>query len=420
VTSIVIARVIGPEGKGILSLSILAASVVFNSTNMGIGTGSGYFLGRRKVSLEMLAGTWLSLSLVIGAAVTAAALLLAPILAPRILPSVPVLYVSLAVASVPFLIFRYNFQSLFKAGDDFRRFNMIELVQPASSLVIFVVLINIFPERHVTAAVVAYLLANIAGGLTAIGFMLRVTRLRFHWSGGLVRSALGFGVQGYMANFLAFLNLRLDLLLVNLFLEPLHVGYYSIAVMAAEKMWYVPDALAVVLHPRVAHGSEEDANRDTARICRQTVLIVSAGCVVILLMGRFLVELLYSSRFLPAVAPLFLLLPGILTAGVGRVIGSDLLARGYPRINMWAGLVALVTNIGLNLAMIPRMGVRGAALATSISYSLHAAVLIIAFMRITDVPLRSLLAPGGEDLRLLVRGIRRLLTRGGRADGSSR
>ena len=413
VTSIIFARAIGPEGKGILALAIMAAALVFNVTNMGVGTGSGYFLGRRKVPLEQIAGTWLSLSVVIGISATAAALLLAPYIAPRLLPSVPVLFVSLSLGSIPFLILLYNYQSLFKANDDFRRFNALELVQPVVNAVLFVVLIFLFPGHRIASAVVAYLVSNAVAGITAVVLIARVTRLRFRWSPGLVRAAFSFGVQGYMANFLSFLNLRVDLLLVNLYLEPVHVGYYSIAVMIVEKMWYVPDALAVVLYPRVAHGSEEAANRDTAKISRQTVLIVSAGCIGVLVFGRFLVELFYSARFLPAVTPMFVLLPGILTAGLARVIASDLLARGHPRINMWAGLVALVSNVALNIVLIPRIGLSGAALATTISYSIHAFVLLVAFERITAVPLRAILIPGGEDFRILLRGIRTLLSRSG-------
>jgi O-antigen/teichoic acid export membrane protein len=284
-------------------------------------------------------------------------------------------------------------------------------VQPAAALVIFIVLAYLFPAHRTLAAVICYALANVVAGITAVVFVARVTRLRFHWSRELTRSAVTFGVQGYMADFLSFLNLHLDLLLVNLFLEPLYVGQYSIAVMVAEKMWYIPDALAVVLHPRVAHGSEEEANRDTAKISRQTILLVSLGCIVILLIGRFLVELLYLERFLPAVVPLFLLLPGILSASFARVVSSDLLARGYPRINMWAGLVALVSNVALNVVLIPRMGTGGAALATTVSYSMHALVLISVFIRITRITLGALLVPRMDDIHLLVRGIRKVLRR---------
>ncbi|UCF05420.1 MAG: polysaccharide biosynthesis C-terminal domain-containing protein, partial [bacterium] len=97
-------------------------------------------------------------------------------------------------------------------------------------------------------------------------------------------------------------------------------------------------------------------------------------------------------------------------ASVARIISSDLLARGYLRVHLWAGLVALISNVGLNILLIPRLGVSGAALATSISYSLNAIVLVAAFVKITSVPAFVLLLPGGGDLRLFLEGIRKALS----------
>lgn len=412
ITSIIVARTLGPEGKGLLSLAVLAAAVVFNTTNLGIGMGSGYFLGRKKVPLDELAGNWLSLSFLIGFTMLVVSALLAPSLAPRILPSVPVWFVIVTLVSVPFAIVRFNFQSLFKANNDFRRFNIIELAQPTSYLIIFAVMLFVFPHDRLETAVITHPISYAVAGLLAIGLIIGVTNVRFRWSGALVRSAARFGVQGYLANFLAFLNLRLDLLLVNLFLAPTFVGYYSISVMVAEKIWYIPDVLSVVLHPRVAHGREEDANRETALVSRQTVLIVLLGCIGVLLFGRFAVRLLYTDRFLPAVVPLFLLLPGIFSTSLARVISSDLLARGYPRVILWAGLVSLIANVALNIVLIPKLGINGAALATSASYTLNTLVILIPFIGITGVSLRSILLPGREDVKLMARSVRRLLRPG--------
>ncbi len=409
ITSIVVARSLGPEGKGLFQLAILAAAFTFNAANLGIGMGSGYFLGRRKVPLDQLAGTWLSLSLLIGVSVLVVSELLAPHLVPLVFPSVAAWFVTVTLFRVPFSILRINFQSLFKANNDFRRFNLVEIAQPLALLVLFIAAIFIFPSRKLEAAVVIYPISYAVVGITAIVLTAGVTKLRFRWSGELVRAATRFGIQGYLAAFLGFLNLRLNLLLVNFFLEPAFVGYYSISLMMTEKIWYIPDALSVVLHPRVAHGREEDANRETAIVCRQTVLIVLFGCVGVLLFGRFVIGLFYGERFLPAVVPLFLLLPGVFMNGVARVITSDLLARGYPRVILWAGAVSLATNISLNIVLIPRSGIAGAAVATTVSYTLNALVILGAFVGITGVSIRSILVPGTGDLRLMIDGVRRLL-----------
>ncbi|MCK4236664.1 MAG: flippase [Candidatus Krumholzibacteria bacterium] len=410
VTSIIIARTIGPEGKGLFTLALTAAAVVVNTTNLGVGMGSGYFLGRRRVPFDLLAGNWLGLSLITGVSALAISVALAPFLVPRFLPSVPTWYVIAALLSIPFTFMFLNFQALFKANNDFRRFNILAITQPASLLLIFVVLIQFFPERKLDVVIVVFLLSHVVVGTLAICLTAGVTRLRFRLSRDVAGAALRFGLQGYLANFLAFLNLRLDVLLVNFFMAPISVGYYAISVMVAEKIWYIPDVLSAVLHPRVAHGTEEDANRDTAIVTRQTVLAIVLGCVGVLLFGRFLIELFYTKRFLPAVTPLFILLPGIFTASLARVISSDLLARGYPRVIMWGGVAGVLSNVGLNVVLIPRFGVSGAALATTISYTLNAVVVIAAFVNITGVSPRVILVPGTADIRLMAKGARQLLT----------
>jgi len=408
VNSVIVARTLGPEGKGLLSLSILAATVLCYSTNMGIGTGSGFFLGRKRVPLSVLAGNWLSLSLLIGLSVTGAAVLIGGWIFPKALPSVPVAYVTIAVCSVPFMITRNNLQSLFKAGDDFKSFNLTDIVQPVVFLAAFLSLFYLLRDRGVLAAVIAIPVSHGISSLTAAFLLGRKIRLRFQWSGPVVKDAFSFGVRGYLAGLVEFLNLRLDMLLVNLIMAPQFVGFYSIAVALAEKIWYVPTVLSIVLYPRVAHGEEDKASLETSKVCRQTILIIIICCALVLLAGRFLIELLYSEAFSPAIIPLFILLPGILTAGISRIITSDLMARGHPGVILWSGLSALVANIILNLVFIPNMGVEGAALATVISYTLNTLILVMVFIRISGLSAREVLVPGKEDIKVLLASVKKI------------
>ncbi len=408
VTSIVIARTIGPEGKGLFALIILVSSLVFYTMHLSIGSGSGYFLGRRGASLEQLAGSWLSLSVIIGSAALGVSLLLAPHLVPRFLPDVPVRLVVIALFSVPFSIISGNLNTLFKATGDFRRYNILMSSQPVSLLVSLLILLFVYPGSKIEAVVIAFLISRVFSGCLAIILTAGITRLRFHWIRGLIRKAIAFGVQAHFATFFAFLSLRIDLVLINFFMWPEFVGYYSVSVVLVEKIWFVPEVLSVVLYPRVAHGSEEEANRLTSIVGRLTFLLTVLGCVGVLLFGGFLIQLFYGERFLPSVAPLFLLLPGVITSSLSRVVSSDLLARGYPRVILFGGLAALIVNILLNLLFIPRYGISGAAVATSISYSLNFVILATAFVRLTGVSLCSFLVPRIADIRLVSRRIRTL------------
>jgi O-antigen/teichoic acid export membrane protein len=411
-TSIVMARALGPTGKGLFSLAVLVSGLVFMALNLGVGTASGYFLGRKKVPLEELAGNWLSLSVVIGLGALAVSLALAPGIVPRFVPSVPLWAVVLSLFSVPFAILLGNFLLLFRANDDFRSFNVVDAMQPVLFCLFFAACALFESSRLFEASIVVWLVSYAATGLGAVLLMRKFVKVSFRWNRALVRETLRFGVQQNLGNLLDFLNYRFDMLLVNWFLDPAHVGYYSISVVVVEKMWYVPNVLSAVLHPRVAHaGDEGEATRATAVVTRVTVLVIAAGCVAILLLGRPLVRLLYSSRFLPAVTPLFILLPGIVMISIAKVLTSDLSARGYPRASMLSGLIAVVSNIAANLVLIPRFGLNGAALSSTISYTLCAVVLVAYFRRVTGVSLAALVVPTAADARYLARIVARELGR---------
>jgi O-antigen/teichoic acid export membrane protein len=412
VTSVIMARVLGPAGKGLFSLAVVASSMVFNATNLGAGAASGYYLGRKKIPVAELAGNLLSLSVVIGAAALTLALAFSGVLVSRFIPSVPPWAVVVALFAVPFSGLLYNFQMLFRANDDFRNFNLAEVLQPGSYFVLFILCLVFVPTRLFEASIVVFLASSVVAGLGSVILMRRCAQFGFRWDPAIVRGTLRFGVQQNAASFLDVLNYRFDMLLVNYFLDPAFVGFYSISLVFPEKLWNVPNILSAVLHPRVAHASDErNANRDTAQVSRITVLIVGTACIAILLLGRLLIRLLYSDRFLPAVTPMFILLPGILMISIAKVLTSDLVARGYPRANLWAGLVAVASNVACNIVLIPRMRISGAALASTVSYTLYAAVIVIYFMRVTGVRFGSLVAPTAGDARYLVRTVGSELSR---------
>lgn len=420
VTSIVIVRLLGAEGKGLFSLAVLAAALVNSFSNLGIGTGSGYLLGRLGIPREVLAGNWLSLSILIGIPVAAVSILLVPVVSPGFLPTVSFDLVVIALISIPFSILLYNLQMLCKADSDFRGYNLLELAQPALFIAAVPVAVNLFTGSKVLVTLSVYTVSCAAAALIAVVIWARRTRLRFRLSREIAAPAIKFGIMGHLTNVLGFLNLRLDMLFVNWFLGPAAVGYYSISVMIAEKIWYFPDTLAIVLYPKVAHSNDVEASGYTSTTGRLTILVVGALSVMVLLLGRPVIRFLYTDQFIPAVMPLFILLPGVLAASLARVVGSDLLARGHPQVNMWAGLAALVVNMGLNIALIPPLGISGAALATTISYSFHLAIILVSFCRITGVRARDVVVPAAGDFGRFPRAARELLRRGGRGGDGER
>ena len=69
-----------------------------------------------------------------------------------------------------------------------------------------------------------------------------------------------------------------------------------------------------------------------------------------------------------------------------RVLANDFIGRGYPEINTYIALLIALTNLILNLWLIPLYGIKGAAIATSISYTFDVIIKSIVFSRKNNVP----------------------------------
>jgi O-antigen/teichoic acid export membrane protein len=158
-----------------------------------------------------------------------------------------------------------------------------------------------------------------------------------------------------------------------------------------ERLLYLPKAVGPTLFPRVA-AAREDGSRDlvlkSGRHAFGLVLIIG---LIFGLVARPMFRLLYGEAFDASVPALYALLPGVVMLAVFQVYSVALAADGRPGIGAWASGLAFPLNLGLNMLWIPRLGIVGAGLATTVSYSIMAVIAVLAFRRRHGVSLREML-----------------------------
>jgi Na+-driven multidrug efflux pump len=86
-----------------------------------------------------------------------------------------------------------------------------------------------------------------------------------------------------------------------------------------------------------------------------------------------------------------ILIPGIISLTIYLILHGDLTGRGKAKLTLYVFFGALVLNIILNLFLIRAYGINGAALASTLSYSIGAFGLLFIFSRVNSVPLGNLL-----------------------------
>jgi len=369
-TSVILARVLGPEGRGIYALAILLPSLIVTFGNLGIGPATVYYVARGEFRRQEILGNNVLLSVGIGGIGVLAGLIVVLFFREKVFPGVAPGYLLLALVLVPVEVFFSYVRYVLLGAQRIKEFNYVQIAQSVLFLG-FVALALLGLKAGVNGAILAGLFSWVIVDALVFRLAKRVAGgIDFRPNSSYLKRATTYGVQVHLSNILTFLNYRVDMFLVNGFLGPAAVGLYAVGVELVERLWMISQAASTVLFPRVAAEKEEDRRKEFTPLVARTVLWTTAlGALLLALFSRWIVLLLYSEAFLPAVSALQALLIGIVTLSAGRVLGNDIAGRGYPILNTYRGVVTVATNVALNLLWIPRYGIVGAAWASTASYT---------------------------------------------------
>jgi len=203
--------------------------------------------------------------------------------------------------------------------------------------------------------------------------------------------SMRFGFKAMLISFLLVLLFRSDVYLVGYFLGVEATGVYSIAIVLAEMLQKIPNVAGTVLFSKIAGAGGEDGDRLTARVSRSIFVLTLVAAGGVALVGSWLIPWLFDPRYEGAYVPLLYMLPGVVAMASGSVINTNLWVQGYPPQAVIAPIAAVCTNVVLNLLLIPRLGLIGAGIATSVAYTLWAGLLFAYFSKKTSIAFRELM-----------------------------
>jgi O-antigen/teichoic acid export membrane protein len=367
----IIARWLGPEGKGMLALALLVPGMLGLFLSGGINVANVYFAGSKRLDVPALSANSVGFTILITIPGFAIVLVLASVgWLGAVVPGVPTWIVLLAMLGFPTNLLNGFFSTILQGLQRIEMVNLINLVQRIITLSLTILLVIVW-KLSLLGALVAVLAS------WALSLIVSCMALRRHggvltpkWSYSVLRTTLSFGLRGHIGNVLQFFNYRLDMFIVNFFLGPAGVGIYTVTVRLAELLWYLPNAVGFVIFPKAAASEPEEMNAFTPRVFRITLGLTALGALGLGVIGRPVINFVFSSAFIGAYMPLLVLLPGVVLLGGSKVLTNEIAGRGYPHYNSLNAALALVVTVVLDLVLIPRYGVLGAALASSTAYAL--------------------------------------------------
>jgi O-antigen/teichoic acid export membrane protein len=405
VLSIVIARTIGPSGNGHLALLVTFTGLTAILVSLGLTAGITYEVSRRRWAVRQAFRTSYLAALVLGLAGFLGGLGFFVLTHETVFKGISIGLAVLALSSlVPVLAYSHA-DVILLARERYESYAGLELSHSATLLVVGAGLAIPF---GLTGAVIGLPAAALVGAVAGAILLVREARRdQVIDSGDSLPRALRFGLQGWVANLFQQVNYRFDVLILGGFATARDVGVYSIALTLTGAAWVLPQALQTVLFPRVASLAEstrigelsvDEADAAVAKAVRHGVLLAIPAALLISALLLIAVPVLYGTDFHQTTTLGFILLPGVLLLGIGKVLSSAIAGRGFPRYTLYIAAVSMPLTLGLYFLLIPPYAAWGAAVASSLSYALSALLAVAFFRRVTGIGLRRALVPLSEDI----------------------
>jgi len=334
----------------------------------GVDEANVYFLGSKKTTHGVLFANILLVSL--GGAVVCCILALAmrQYLLATVLKNIRPAYFYFSVLAIPFLLFNRLSTTIFQGHRDFVSFNLANVSSSLSSLG-FCILLIVIVGMGVSGGALSVPMAAAAVSLLLLVLLVKRDKPARRPDFSVLKGSLLYGIRAQPGVLMNFFNRRLDLFVINFFLTASDVGLYVVGVALAELLWNLPNAVGLTLFPKIASSGEDEGREFTCKVARNLIFAMVVGGGILALLGRPLLLIFFGREFLPSLAPFVVLLPGVVFLGVAKVMSSNFHGRGKPQYGTYITIFSVTLTITLDLLLIPRMGIIGAAFASTVAYA---------------------------------------------------
>ena len=361
--AVITARTLGPEGRGLFTIVILFSTMLITFTELGMGHAIPKYTASEKWSKQdiltsILAATVLRIMITV---IIASIILL--FYANILFEDVDVGLLFIAFLSIfPISLHAFLLPYLFGIGEtkiyalllalmSFLSFFLIGINYLFDSITVERLLWMEILGHSITVAVVTFIIIN------KVGFRLGKIKLDLIWR------LLKYGLGDYFSSLLLFLNNRSIIIIINSFTNAAAVGIYSLALVLAEKLYMVGDAIGSSLFIRISRNENIDEIEYSVLIFRISMIVLLPIALIFGALSDVIVYVLFGEEFQDAANILRILLIAFILQAGWRIIWLSL--AGYGKV-WWVALTNLlmtVINISIAVSLLPIYGIEGAAYA---------------------------------------------------------
>ncbi|WP_416841653.1 flippase [Haloferax sp. DFSO52] len=244
------------------------------------------------------------------------------------------------------------------------------------TLVVFIVgflLLGLGPLGAILGYTVGFVLAVIVGFVILYVKFYRPLDEGAPMESGLSRRILRYSIPLTVTRGAVMLDSRVDAILVGYFLNPVAVGYYMLGKQITD--FVIAPATTIGFSVSPTYGEQKVTNKleRAANLYETTfeyvVTLYIPAAVGMAILAEPAVRLIFGAEYLGAVPIVQVFSLYVLLRAIDKITNDSLDFIGRAGARAYAKSATAIANFALNIALIPTLGVVGAALATVITYT---------------------------------------------------
>ena len=368
IVSIYVARHLAPEKYGMLNYALSLVVLVIPLTKIAYDTIIIRDLVNQKNSQNLILGSAFALRSIGGFVCWGLIFLITTLWIDQKIKQDTIFIISLIAFSQGFYVIDFYFQAHITS-----RFTVYSKSIAAIGAAIWSFLM-IFLKANVIYFAYAYLIQEVLIILGLIFFFQTKTRQLFYWKfeWQIAKQQIKTSLPLIFSLLVIGINLKIDQVLINIFLDHKAVGEYAAAAKISEAWYFLPSALLSSYFPEIIKQIKQQdlVKQKIINLCAILFYLAFAVAIIMMLTADFLVVFIFGKAYIAGASVLKIHIWAGVFIFTGIPITKLLIANQLEIYHVYGKSFAALLNVVLNILLIPKYGIQGAAWSTLISYAI--------------------------------------------------
>lgn len=382
ISGILVARILGPEGRGYLALLVVFPVILSQLGSLGLPQAATYFIAMNRDDARAVYNM-LKMPFIRQVLVLVIIHLVIVYLYVRHEPGEVILSGYLSLIVIPGMLAQEYGLAALQGCQQYMAFNVIRLM-PATIYTILILSIFLTQVGSLPSIAFVWVCSYVIVGLF-VAYFVRYDALGLAGKKNDTRSPsfsqmIKFGLKGLIGTVSPMQNFRLDQLVAGLFLSPAALGLYVVGQAFTNLVHFIAQSASMVEYPAVAaNGNNKTARQLIWRFFASVSIMNGVVVFTLIALMPILITFFFGKAFSESIPIARLLLLGAYFESLRRILVEGMKGMGKPEVSTWAEVSMYPLFAVLAPILILHYGLIGLAAAVISCYFLSLLVASVLF-----------------------------------------